>query len=86
MVETFNFSKAFELMNSGVQVTRVQFGENIYCRVQKPDENSMNTLPYIQMVKRTDDVVDGFRVSRFPVTLSCESMFADDWYVVSPTY
>lgn len=78
--EYFDFSEAFKLMMNDKNVSRRQFGGNgnlIFCRVQKPDANSMNTLPYIQMIKE----VDGVQV-RFPVTLSPESMFATDWYEV----
>lgn len=81
METTFDFSVAFDLMLDGKNVSRKQFGNKgsaIYCRVQKPDENSMNTLPYIQMIKTSDDGVQ----TRFPVTLSPESMFANDWYEV----
>lgn len=85
-IQLYSFSKALEMMIDGAKMTRLQFGNSIYCRVQKPDENSMNTLPYIQMIKRSDDVNGGFRVARFPVTLSVESIFANDWHVVAPTY
>lgn len=76
----FGFAHAFKLMLNGRNVSRRQFGSNgnlIFCRAQMPDANSMNTLPYIQMIKE----VNGVPV-RFPVTLSPESMFANDWYEV----
>lgn len=79
---TFDFPTAFTRMLEGRNVSRKQFGGNgnlIYCRVQKPDGGSMNTLPYIQMVKPSGD---GSPSTVFPVTLSPESMFANDWYVV----
>lgn len=75
------FDVAFSGMFKGRKnYTRKQFinkGSEIFCRVQVPDENSLNTLPYIQMVK-----IENGRVTRFPVTLSCESMFAEDWFEI----
>lgn len=75
------FDVAFsDMFKGGKNYTRKQFinkGSEIYCRVQMPDENSMNTIPYIQMIK-----IENGKVTRFPVTLSCESMFAMDWFEI----
>jgi len=74
-----SFGRALEMMLAGAIMTRFAFGQDIYCRVQKPDENSTNTLPYIQMTKRIEngdiEIIDGietkgYRIERFPVTLS----------------
>ena len=70
--ETFGFEKAFELLKQGDAVTRLGFRDTCYIRAQFPNENSKMTLPYLYMVKGE---------SIFPVTLSDESLFANDWYV-----
>jgi hypothetical protein len=87
--ENCSFGNALiKMTNEGVAMTRMQFGKNIYCRVQKPDENSLNTIPYIQMVKKISGAAtfDEDKIERFPVTLSPESMFATDWYVIEPDF
>jgi len=70
---TFNFSEALTLAKAGKSVARVAFRDACYIAVQFPSINSMNTLPYLKMVKGPDT---------FPVDLSCESLFAEDWYEV----
>jgi hypothetical protein len=47
--------------------------------VQRPDANSANTLPYTVMEKGNTE--DG-TYARFPLDLSAESIFAEDWEVV----
>ena len=44
-----------------------------YIEVFRPAEGSLITEQYLVMVKGN---------KRFPVDLSCESIFAKDWYVV----
>lgn len=77
--EIFNFSKALELAREGKKISRVQFRDTCYIQAQFPDENSKMTKPYLYMVKK---VKDSNIVDKFPVDLSCESIFAEDWYVV----
>lgn len=72
--EGLNFSTALILLKKGSKVARKGWrNTDIIARVQFPDENSMNTLPYIVMEKGD---------SVFPLDLSCESLFAEDWYIV----
>ena len=66
----FDFSEALTQMRAGKKVTRIQFRDTCHVFAQFPDENSANTLPYLVMQKGDH---------RFPVDLSCESLFADDW-------
>ena len=54
-------------------MSRRQFRDTCYIFVQYPDEGSANTEPYLCMQKGD---------KRFPVDLSCESIFAEDWYVL----
>lgn len=71
----FGFEKALEIVKAGGKVTRRQFVNRnttaIYIMAQYPDENSKMTKPYLYMVKGED---------KFPVDLSCESIFAEDWF------
>lgn len=73
MEDTLNFSEALDALVDGRNLTRKAFRDTCYIRVQFPDEGSLNTKPYLQMVKGKEI---------FPVDLSCESIFADDWYCI----
>lgn len=72
-----DFSQALLEAKNGKFVTRSQW-KNISVGVQFPDAHSANTLPYLYMVKTTEN---GFR-HRFPLDFSCESIFAEDWEIV----
>lgn len=72
MVTTLTFEDALLRAKKWAKISRLQFRDACYIIVQYPDENSKNTLPYLQMVKWENI---------FPVDLSCESIFADDWYI-----
>ena len=83
MQNTFNFSKAMELILEGKAVSRVQFRDTCHIRAQFPDTHSKMTKPYLYMIKKsksTDDMEAP--TDMFPVDLSCESIFAEDWYIV----
>lgn len=73
MENTFDFSEALKLAKTGAKISRKQFRDSCYTMAQIPDENSKMTKPYLYMVKGDD---------KFPVDLSCESLFAEDWYVL----
>lgn len=70
---THDFSTALDYAKRWKKVARLAFRDTCYIRVQFPDEWSLNTKPYLQMIKWNDI---------FPVDLSCESIFADDWYII----
>lgn len=67
------FEDALVALKLWQKVSRIQFKNTCYIQAQLPDQNSKNTIPYLQMVKG-DNV--------FPLDLSCESLFANDWYVL----
>jgi len=67
------FSEALELMKDGKETTREVWNKNITVKVQYPDGNSKMTKPYLYAIKGTDN---------FPLDLSTESIFAEDWMVV----
>jgi len=69
----FDFSTALSYAKEGKDISRFAFADTCYIRAQFPDAQSVNTKPYLQMVKWEHT---------FPVDLSCESIFADDWYIV----
>lgn len=68
-----NFELALTAMKEGKKVSRTQFRDTCYIMAQYPDIQSKMTKPYLIMVK-CDDI--------FPVDLSCESIFAEDWYIL----
>lgn len=78
-ITTFDFSVALNLVKEGKKISRLQFRDTCYIMMQTPDEHSKMTKPYLYMVKRFADTSDQL----FPVDLSCESIFADDWYEVN---
>lgn len=73
-IDGLTFGLALEAMKKGRIVSRKGWNNpNITCKIQFPDENSFMTMPYVFMMKNED---------RFPLDLSCESILAEDWYVV----
>ena len=78
-----SFEKALSLAKEGHAIARSSFRDTCYIKVQQPDENSKMKLPYLYMVKKTPTIgkfPSGYIC--FPVDLSCESIFADDWYLI----
>ncbi|PNE12921.1 MAG: hypothetical protein CR217_00050 [Beijerinckiaceae bacterium] len=74
------FGEAIETLKVGDRVSRVGWsfgkgsgGEKMWLRLQKPDESSDMTLPYIFMSTVSDDVVPWFA--------SQTDMLAEDWFV-----
>lgn len=85
--ETFDFSIAFKFLKEGKTLSRLAwpYGPKleISTKVQFPDENSANTKPYLYMTKVLKNEEGGIEsTDRFPLDMSCESMFAEDWYLV----
>lgn len=70
---TFDFSQALLEVKEGKKISRLQFRDTCYIMAQFPGVNSKMTKPYLYMIKGED---------KFPVDLSCESIFATDWYLV----
>lgn len=68
------FEDALKWMKLGKKAFRESWNNpEIVVRAQYPTETSMNTEPYLVMEK-------GDKV--FPLDLSCESIFAEDWIVI----
>lgn len=72
-------------MKEGAKVYRLGWNnKSIKVFVQFPDEHSANTLPYLVMQKgeKEGDKSTG-DYKRFPLDLSAESIFANDWAEVN---
>lgn len=80
----FDFSQALLLAKQGKKISRRQFRNTCYIMAQYPTPDSKITLPYLYMVKyiKPEVPTDITREEMFPVDLSCESIFATDWYEV----
>lgn len=69
------FSYALALLKTGYRVTRDGWnGKNMWLELQRPDENSKMTLPYIYMRTVQGDLV--------PWLASQTDLFADDWRII----
>lgn len=82
--ETFNFGEAIKYLKRGFKVARKGWnGKGIYLEMQKPDENSKMTLPYIYIVTNTL-VSDNPHAPRgiVPWLASQTDMLCEDWVFV----
>lgn len=79
-----NFSQGLEAMKQGKKVARAGWnGKGIFIELQKPDENSKMTHPYIYIDTtglQTDN--PAAPKSRVPWLASQTDMLAEDWEVV----
>jgi hypothetical protein len=80
-VETTNqskdlsFSQALELLKHGYKVRRAGWnGPDQWLELQRPDEHSKMTLPYIYIKTQQDDLV--------PWLASQSDLLSDDWETV----
>lgn len=81
---TFNFGEAIKYLKRGFKVARKGWnGKGIYLEMQKPDENSKMTLPYIYIVTNTL-VSDNPHAPRgiVPWLASQTDMLCEDWVFV----
>ena len=82
MREESTFGEAIEYLKQGYAVARYGWnGKGIYLKLQKPDEHSKMTLPYIYIVT-TGLVTDNPDApkGRVPWLASQTDMLAEDWY------
>lgn len=83
-ITTFTFGEAISRLKRGQKVARKGWnGKGIYIEMQKPDEHSKMTLPYIYivtngLVSNNPDAPRGV----VPWLASQTDMLANDWYVV----
>ncbi len=79
-MEKMNFGQALEALKSGKKVARRGWnGKGMYIQLQKPDENSKMTMPYIYMV--TNITVNN-RKGVVSWLASQSDMLSDDWDIV----
>lgn len=72
-----NFGQAIEELERDLKVTRSGWnGKGQYLGLQRPDANSMNTLPYIYIITVTGD--------RIPWLASQTDILAKDWQIHVP--
>ena len=72
---TVDFSTALACMKNGQKFGRYGWnGKGMWVEVQRPDDNSKMTLPYLFM-----SVVGGAKV---PWLASQSDLMAEDWYLV----
>ena len=80
-----NFGEALEALKQGKKVKRAGWnGKGIYIELQKPDQHSKMTLPYIYIVTNgliTDNPAAPKGV--VPWLASQTDMLAEDWEVVA---
>lgn len=70
-----DFGNALNALKSGHSVARSGWnGKGMWLRLQRPDDNSKMTLPYIYMSTAQGDLV--------PWLASQTDMLADDWEIV----
>ena len=73
--EAFDFGMAIHLMKVGHRVARRGWnGKNMFVELQKPDEHSKMTLPYIFMKTVQGDLI--------PWLASQTDMLSDDWVLI----
>lgn len=86
---SMSFEIALGHLKNGLSMARHGWhGENMFIRMQMPDEHSMNTLPYIYIVVPASDA-NNYRpsedsVHRCPWVASHSDLLMHDWYIVSP--
>lgn len=83
-MKTLDFSEALKIVKNGGTVSRTAWGRAgdviITMKAQYPDEHSKMTKPYLYMEKEYTDATPVHE--RFPLDLSAESIFAEDWYEI----
>lgn len=75
--DNLNFGEALHAAKHGRAVSRAIWPDHIKVMVQFPDENSWMTKPYLFMEKEENG-----ELVRFPLDLSAESIFAEDWSIL----
>ena len=82
--QSMNFGEALEALKAGKKVARAGWnGKGIYIELQKPDQHSKMTLPYIYIVTNgliTDNPAAPKGV--VPWLASQTDMLAEDWQIV----
>lgn len=76
----YKFEEALVFIKGGKMVARRGWnGKNMHIELQRPDENSKMTLPYIYMVVPSETSV---KPNLVPWLASQTDLLADDWEVI----
>lgn len=75
-----NVGEVIETLKDGKFVARRGWNANHKLGLQKPDENSANTLPYVYMI--VGSTAQDLQGQRVPWVCSQTDMLAVDWQVV----
>ena len=80
-----NFSRALEEVKQGRKIARDGWnGKGLWLELQRPDEHSKMTLPYLYINYPADAInTPGARV---PWLASQTDLLADDWAVIADTW
>ena len=83
-----DFGKALEALKSGSVVLRKGWnGKGIYLLLQKPDEHSKMTLPYIYIETSYLDTDNQYATKgRVPWLASQTDLLAEDWVIIERNY
>lgn len=74
-VQTMSFSRALAHLKHGLRVSRLGWnGKGMWIEMQKPDENSANTRPYLCIKTAQGD--------RVPWVASHADLIEEDWFSV----
>jgi hypothetical protein len=78
MNDTFHFGAALYYLKHGIKIQREGWnGKGLWLELQKPDENSKMTLPYIYINYPED--ADNTPGARVPWVASQTDILAEDW-------
>lgn len=76
-----DFGIALALLKDGKKVARAGWNAHHVLGLQVPDENSMNSLPYIYMIVGGDSADKAH--GRVPWVCSQTDMLAEDWQEIT---
>ena len=77
-----NFGDALSILKEGLKVSRLGWnGKGLWLELQRPDEHSKMTLPYIYISYPTD--AQNTPGARVPWLASQTDMLAEDWIVAN---
>ena len=82
MIDTFDFGTALKLLKKGKKVARIGWnGVGMWLEMQKPDEHSKMTLPFIFIEYPVNPKHHAYpNGSRCPWFASQTDMLSEDWF------
>jgi hypothetical protein len=75
MIPQMSFGEAIETLKGGIKIARLGWnGKGMWIEIQRPDEHSKMTLPYIYMKTADNNLV--------PWSASQTDILSEDWITV----